>query len=172
MTQSLRYLRNTHENTSKSEAGVAHFGKAYEEYSRTGDWNAASNNAGISFSTTIKTDFGYDNSKDKQTGVIQNTPVVSPKTSNSLVGITRALHVAAETTWKEGNIKKIDNAKKVAKSIEGLVFSLEAAGMPSKYLLVIGKYSGNIATGAELMSNSYQFYVGEEKGGILGARFT
>jgi RHS repeat-associated protein len=64
-------------------AGVAHFGAAYAEYSKTGDWNAASNNAGFSFSTTINTDFGYNNSKDAINGVTQNEPVVKPSTMNN-----------------------------------------------------------------------------------------
>lgn len=60
-------------------AGLAHFGAAFAEYSRTGDWNAASNNAGISFSATVKTDFGYG-SDNKPNGVTQSEPVVTPKT--------------------------------------------------------------------------------------------
>ena len=63
-------------------AGVAHFGATYAEYSKTGDWNAASNNAGISFGATVTTDFGYDDSKNHIPGVIQNDPVVEPKTGN------------------------------------------------------------------------------------------
>jgi RHS repeat-associated protein len=63
-------------------AGVAHFGAAYAEYTKTGDWNAASNNAGISFSTTIKTDWGYGESKDKQNGIIQSESIVKPNTLN------------------------------------------------------------------------------------------
>jgi RHS repeat-associated protein len=46
-------------------AGLAHFGATYAEYSNTGDWNTASNNAGFSFSTKVETDFGYDNDKPK-----------------------------------------------------------------------------------------------------------
>ncbi|MCV9928322.1 hypothetical protein OIU83_11685 [Flavobacterium sp. LS1R49] len=61
-------------------AGVAHFGAAYAEYTRTGGWNAVSNNAGISFSATITTDFGYNNSKDAANGVAQNGSIVKPKT--------------------------------------------------------------------------------------------
>ncbi|WP_264536252.1 RHS repeat-associated core domain-containing protein [Flavobacterium sp. N1736] len=61
-------------------AGVAHFGATYAEYTKTGDWNAASNNAGISFGATVKTDWGYSDSKDKQNGIAQNAPVVNPKT--------------------------------------------------------------------------------------------
>ncbi|MCV9928321.1 FG-GAP-like repeat-containing protein [Flavobacterium sp. LS1R49] len=64
-------------------AGVAHFGATYAEYTRTGDWNAASNNAGISFSATITTDFGYNNSKDAANGVAQNGSIVKPKTVNN-----------------------------------------------------------------------------------------
>jgi len=88
-------------------AGVAHFGVAYAEYSKTGDWNAASNNAGISFSTTVKTDWGYGDSKDKQYGIIQNAAVVSPETSNSLLGITGALPVAGGASWAEGALSWI-----------------------------------------------------------------
>ncbi|WP_426486240.1 RHS repeat domain-containing protein [Flavobacterium sp. 2] len=84
-------------------AGVAHFGATYAEYSKTGDWNAASNNAGISFSTTVTTDWGYDDSKNHIPGIIQNAPAVSPKTDNSLLGITGALPAtAAGITWAEG----------------------------------------------------------------------
>jgi RHS repeat-associated protein len=60
-------------------AGVAHFGATYNEFKQTGDWNTASNNAGISFSTTIKTDWGYG-SDNKSNGVTQTEPVVKPKT--------------------------------------------------------------------------------------------
>ncbi|QOG04745.1 RHS repeat domain-containing protein [Flavobacterium sp. MDT1-60] len=82
-------------------AGVAHFGAAYAEYTKTGDWNAASNNAGISFSATVTTDFGYDDSKNHIPGVTQNAPVVGPKTSDSFLGITGALPIAG-ATWAEG----------------------------------------------------------------------
>lgn len=57
-------------------AGVAHFGATYAEYTKTGDWNAASNNAGISFGATVTTDFGYDDSKNHIPGVAQNDPIV------------------------------------------------------------------------------------------------
>ena len=46
------------------------------EYTKTGDWNAASNNAGISFGATVTTDFGYDDSKNHIPGVIQNNPAM------------------------------------------------------------------------------------------------
>jgi RHS repeat-associated protein len=88
-------------------AGVAHFGAAYAEYSKTGDWNAASNNAGISFSASVTTDWGYDDSKNHIPGVIQTEPVVSPKTSDSVLGITGALPIGAGTTFAEGTLSWI-----------------------------------------------------------------
>ncbi|MFH6989423.1 RHS repeat-associated core domain-containing protein [Flavobacterium collinsii] len=60
-------------------AGVAHFGATYAEYTKTGDWNAASNNAGITFGTTVKTDFGYDDSKNHIPGVAQNDAILKLK---------------------------------------------------------------------------------------------
>ncbi|MCV2486489.1 hypothetical protein OD917_16265 [Flavobacterium sp. SH_e] len=83
-------------------AGVAHFGAAYAEYSKTGDWNAASNNAGISFSTTITTDFGYGSSKDKQNGIGQYAPIVNPETDNSLLGINGTSLEAPSSMVKYG----------------------------------------------------------------------
>jgi len=67
-------------------AGVAHFGATYAEYSKTGDWNAASNNAGISFGATVTTDFGYDDSKNHIPGVIQNDPIVGSISEGNGVG--------------------------------------------------------------------------------------
>lgn len=67
-------------------AGVAHFGATYAEYTKTGDWNAASNNAGISFGATVTTDFGYDDSKNHIPGVIQNDPIVGSISGGNGVG--------------------------------------------------------------------------------------
>lgn len=64
-------------------AGVAHFGATYAEYTKTGDWNTASNNAGISFGATVKTDFGYDDSKNHIPGVTQNDPILKLKTMDN-----------------------------------------------------------------------------------------
>ncbi|MBA0883035.1 FG-GAP-like repeat-containing protein [Flavobacterium undicola] len=64
-------------------AGVTHFAAAYNEYKQTGDWASASNNAGIFFNVSFNTDFGYNNNKDKQNGVNQNTPVVTPKSDTN-----------------------------------------------------------------------------------------
>ena len=61
--------------------GVAHFAAAASEYSKTGDWNAASNNAGISFSYTVDPGWGdSDPNKVHISGVAQNEPVVKTKT--------------------------------------------------------------------------------------------
>ncbi|WP_155960770.1 RHS repeat domain-containing protein [Flavobacterium daejeonense] len=66
-------------------AGVAHFGATYAEYSRTGDWVSASNNAGFNFSYTHNTDWGYD-SKPNKNGINENEPVVKPKTVEEVKG--------------------------------------------------------------------------------------
>ncbi|WP_245600510.1 RHS repeat domain-containing protein [Flavobacterium daejeonense] len=58
-------------------AGVAHFGAAYAEYTKTGDWSSASKNAGVFFNVSFSTDWGYNS--DKKNGVNQNEPVVTPK---------------------------------------------------------------------------------------------
>jgi RHS repeat-associated protein len=64
-------------------AGVAHFGAAYVEYSKTGDWNAASNNAGFYFGTTVDPGWGDSDSNKKDVkGVAQNGAVVKVKTVN------------------------------------------------------------------------------------------
>nr|WP_229335293.1 RHS repeat-associated core domain-containing protein [Flavobacterium sp. ALJ2] len=63
--------------------GVSHFAATYQEYKETGDWNAASKNAGIIFGISFSTDFGYNNSKDAANGVVQNKPVVKPDTMNN-----------------------------------------------------------------------------------------
>jgi RHS repeat-associated protein len=60
--------------------GVSHFAATYEEYKKTGDWNAASKNAGIFFGISFSTDFGYNNSKNDAPGVTQNEPVVKSNT--------------------------------------------------------------------------------------------
>lgn len=59
--------------------GVSHFAATYEEYKKTGDWNAASKSAGIFFGISFSTDFGYGN-ENKANGVTQNKPVVKPTT--------------------------------------------------------------------------------------------
>ena len=59
-------------------AGVAHFGATYAEYTRTGDWNAASNNAGISFSYSQRVDWLDGSTKTDVNGVTQTAPVVKP----------------------------------------------------------------------------------------------
>lgn len=62
-------------------AGLAHFGAAYAEYTRTGDWNAASNNAGFSFGYSQRVDwFDGTSNKSDVNGVTLNAPVVTPKT--------------------------------------------------------------------------------------------
>jgi RHS repeat-associated protein len=62
-------------------AGLAHFGAAYAEYTRTGDWNAASNNAGFSFGYSQRVDwFDGKSNKSDVNGITQNAPVVTPKT--------------------------------------------------------------------------------------------
>lgn len=65
--------------------GLGHFAAAYSEYSKTGDWVAASNNAGLLFGVKFNTDWGYGDSKDKQNGIIQNEPVVKLKSDNGEV---------------------------------------------------------------------------------------
>ena len=55
-------------------AGVTHFAQTYNEYKQTGDWNAASANAGFTFGINVKTDFGYGSDK-KDTA--NNNPVES-----------------------------------------------------------------------------------------------
>jgi len=62
-------------------AGVGHFAATYNEFKQTGDWGAASKNSGVFFNLSFKTDFGYD-SNDKQNGVVQNAPVVNPKSTS------------------------------------------------------------------------------------------
>ena len=54
-------------------AGVTHFAQTYAEYKQTGDWNAASANAGFTFGINIKTDFGYGS--DKKDTANNNNPV-------------------------------------------------------------------------------------------------
>ncbi|SHG60094.1 RHS repeat-associated core domain-containing protein [Flavobacterium defluvii] len=56
-------------------AGVGHFAAAYNEFKQTGDWGAASKNSGVFFNISFKTDFGYDDSKDKPNGITQNLTV-------------------------------------------------------------------------------------------------
>ncbi|MFV8343756.1 hypothetical protein [Flavobacterium sp. XS2P39] len=63
-------------------AGLAHFGATYAEYNKTGNWSAASNNAGFSFSTNIETDWGYSSNKDKPQGITQIEPIVKPKSED------------------------------------------------------------------------------------------
>lgn len=62
-------------------AGVSHFAATYNEYKQTGDWASASNNAGVFFNVSFKTDFGYD-SKVQIKGVEQSEVVVKAKSDN------------------------------------------------------------------------------------------
>lgn len=64
--------------------GVSHFADTYKEYKETGDWNAASKNAGIFFGITINTDFGYNNSNNKANGVNQNDSAIGVETISDI----------------------------------------------------------------------------------------
>lgn len=61
-------------------AGVGHFTAAYNEFKQTGDWGAASKNAGVFFNISFKTDWGYGDTSSDKNGIAENTPVVKPKT--------------------------------------------------------------------------------------------
>ncbi|KRD11546.1 hypothetical protein ASE21_07510 [Flavobacterium sp. Root901] len=74
-------------------AGVGHFAAAYSEFKQTGDWGAASKNAGVFFNISFETDFGYDSSKDKQNGVTQNQPVVELKSDGDDFDFKKANNV-------------------------------------------------------------------------------
>ena len=58
--------------------GLAHFGAAYAEYTKTGNWNAASNNAGISFSTTQDTGWGDSDSNNGVSEAVNGDYVTVP----------------------------------------------------------------------------------------------
>ncbi|MCM0666904.1 RHS repeat-associated core domain-containing protein [Flavobacterium tyrosinilyticum] len=128
-------------------AGVAHFGVAYAEYSKTGDWNAASNNAGISFSTTITTDFGYGSSKDKQNGIGQYAPIVNPETDNSLLGINGTSLEAPSSLVKYGQYLKDYEEWKKKPLIERLL-----SGRPENPYMIASSGGLEFITGeAEVM---------------------
>lgn len=54
---------------------VRHFGATYAEYTKTDDWDATLNNAGISFGVSVTTDFGYNNDYVNVTKWITNQRV-------------------------------------------------------------------------------------------------
>lgn len=60
--------------------GVSHFVATYQKHKETGDWNTAPKSTGIIFDISFSTDFGYNNSNDKPSGITQNEPVVKPVT--------------------------------------------------------------------------------------------
>ncbi|WP_163399224.1 RHS repeat-associated core domain-containing protein [Flavobacterium fluviatile] len=70
-------------------AGVSHFAAAYNEYKQTGDWASASNNAGVFFNVSFKTDFGYD-SKIQIKGVEQSEVAVKPIAADDVRNMTNA----------------------------------------------------------------------------------
>lgn len=67
-------------------SGIAHFGAAYSEYTKTGDWAKASNNAGFSFSYSQSVDWFDGSSKTDTNGVSQSAPTVPPKSDTDTDG--------------------------------------------------------------------------------------
>jgi hypothetical protein len=61
-------------------AGANHFVQTIKEYSQTGDWVSASNNAGFVVSYSQRVDWLDGSTKTDVNGVTQNAPVVTPKT--------------------------------------------------------------------------------------------
>ncbi|MCV9930947.1 FG-GAP-like repeat-containing protein [Flavobacterium sp. LS1R47] len=137
--------------------GVSHFAATYEEYKKTGDWNAASKNAGIFFGISFSTDFGYNNSKDSASGIIQNEPVVKP--------IALDDNKSPMSNWELSD-KAFGKTNEIGTSFAILVGALQAAKTAAPYMTTIGTKVGNIATLSQVANNSVKYYRGEENGGI------
>lgn len=146
-------------------AGVGHFAAAYNEFKQTGDWGAASKNAGVFFNVSFKTDFGYDDSKNKQNGVTQNAPVINPKSDNGNGNgdgnpSVKDIRVGTLTP----SFPKIIEVESNTITLIGIIHGSGAAnwvrgGLPALESVSSGlKITGNTLGGVGIAIGAYQYY--------------